>query len=352
MSVFHVVPLIALGLLLADVSAAGRLAGFPPSRARTQQAPPGLSAQPPDIYFAPTTTAVADAMLRLAKVRAGDVVLDLGSGDGRIVILAAEKYAARGVGIELEPYLVERSRRAAAEHRVSGKVSFVEGDLFQADLSQATVVTLYLSPSINRRLETKLRQELRPGTRIVSQRFGIGDWVPDETIQADDGTTLYLWTVPRRPARPPDIFFVPTRYEVADAMLKLAGVGRDDVVYDLGSGDGRLVILAAQKYGARGVGIEIDPPLVEIARQVAREGEVADRATFIEGDLFTTDISAATVVTLFLSPGVNARLEEKLTRELRPGTRIVSHQFGIGRWVPAQTVRAADGTNLYLWVVK
>lgn len=345
-------PLVALGLLICEVSAPGRLAAFSPPPPQEQKAPPGLSAQAPDIYFAATAQAVADAMLRLAKVRAGDVVFDLGSGDGRIVILAAEKYAARGVGIELEPYLVETSRRAAAEHRVSDRVSFVEGDLFQADLSQATVVTLYLSPSINRRLEAKLRRELRPGARIVSHQFGIGDWMPNETIRAEDGTTLYLWNVPRRPARQPDIFFVPTRYEVADAMLKLARVGPADVVYDLGSGDGRLVILAAQKYGARGVGIELDPPLVEIARQIAREGDVADRATFVEGDLFTADVSAATVVTLFLSPGVNARLEEKLKRELRPGTRIVSHQFAIGGWPPDQTIRAADGTTLFLWIVK
>jgi predicted RNA methylase len=116
----------------------------------------------------------------------------------------------------------------------------------------------------------------------------------------------------QRPARTPDIHFTPTRHAVADAMLELARVSADDVVYDLGSGDGRIVILAAQKYGARGVGVELDPRLVEISRQVAREGEVADRVTFIEGDLFTTDISAATVVTLYLSPGVNRQLEPKL----------------------------------------
>jgi cyclopropane fatty-acyl-phospholipid synthase-like methyltransferase len=149
----------------------------------------------------------------------------------------------------------------------------------------------------------------------------------------------------------PDIYFAPTSQQVAEQMLRLARVNRDDVVYDLGSGDGRIVVLAAQKYGALGVGIELDPPLVEISRQVAREGEIADRARFIEADLFTADISRATVVTLFLSPTVNARLEEKLRRELRPGTRIVSHQFGIGNWAPDATVHAQDGTYLYLWTV-
>jgi SAM-dependent methyltransferase len=154
-----------------------------------------------------------------------------------------------------------------------------------------------------------------------------------------------------QPARAPDMYFAPTREEVADAMLQLAGVTAEDVVYDLGSGDGRIVILAAQKYGARGVGIEIDPRLVRISREVAREGEVEGRVTFVEGDMFAADISAATVVTLYLSSGVNRQLEPKLRRELRPGARIVSHQFGIGRWVPDRTVRASDGTDLFLWTV-
>jgi SAM-dependent methyltransferase len=156
----------------------------------------------------------------------------------------------------------------------------------------------------------------------------------------------------QNPARTPDIHFVPTRHAVADAMLKLARVQPGDVVYDLGSGDGRIVVLAAQKYGARGVGIELDPRLVAIARQVAREGAVADRVTFVEGDLFSADISKATVVTLYLSASVNRELEPKLTREVEPGTRIVSHQFPIGSWVPDETVRAEDETNLYLWIVR
>jgi SAM-dependent methyltransferase len=156
----------------------------------------------------------------------------------------------------------------------------------------------------------------------------------------------------QRPTRAPDIFFVPTWEPVVYQMLELANVTREDVVYDLGSGDGRIVILAAQKYGARGVGIELNPRLVEISRQVARDAQVLDRVRFIEADLFTSDISAATVVTLFLSSSVNDELEPKLRRELKPGTRIVSHQFGIGKWAPEKTVRAEqDRTNLYLWRV-
>lgn len=188
---------------------------------------------------------------------------------------------------------------------------------------------------------------LRPA-RGAAALLGLGLWLCPLVVSTDAGTR----TVRQLPARTPDIFFAPTLYSVADAMLKLARVGADDVVYDLGSGDGRILMLAAQKYGARGVGIEIDPKLVELSRQIAREGEVASKVTFIEGDLFTADISAATVVTLYLSPTVNKRLEEKLRRELRPGTRIVSHQFGIGNWPADATLRAEDdGTDLFLWTV-
>jgi hypothetical protein len=268
------------------------------------------------------------------------------------VVLAAERFGARGVGIERDPSLIERSRVLAADRKVASRATFLEGDLFAADISQATVVTLALSPDINLRLEQKLKQELRPGTRIVSHRFGIGDWVPAEAIQAPDGTRVFLFTVPRRPARTPDIFFVPTPQPIVNAMLTLARVGPHDRVYDLGSGDGRVVIEAAQAFGARGVGIELDPRLVEISRQVAREAQVSDKVTFVEGDLFAADISKATVVTLFLSTSVNRRLEAKLRRELQPGARIVSRQFPIGDWPPDEVVAAVDGTPLYLWTIR
>jgi SAM-dependent methyltransferase len=152
------------------------------------------------------------------------------------------------------------------------------------------------------------------------------------------------------PPKLPDIHFVPTPQPIADAMLKLARVTPDDVVYDLGSGDGRIVILAAQKYGARGVGIELDARLVEISRKVAQEGEVAGRVTFIQGDLFAADISKATVVALWLSNSVNMRLEAKLKRELPAGARIVSHQFPIGTWAPDKTIHVED-KDLFLWTI-
>jgi SAM-dependent methyltransferase len=156
----------------------------------------------------------------------------------------------------------------------------------------------------------------------------------------------------QRPARAPDIYFAATRQPVADAMLQLAGVTATDLVYDLGSGDGRIVILAAQKYLARGVGVEIDPMLVEASRRTAREGGVEQQVTFVEGDLFSADLSRATVVTLYLSASLNASLEPKLRRELKPGARIVSHQFPIGGWAPDKTVRAVDGTDLFLWTIR
>lgn len=149
-----------------------------------------------DIHYVPTPTAVVETMLRLARVTPQDVVYDLGSGDGRIVIAAAQQYGARGVGVELDPELVKRARAAAAKAGVQDKVRFSQEDLFRTDLSEATVVTLYLSPSINLRLESKLRRELRPGARIVSHRFPIGEWKPDQDVSVER-THVYFWTLPR-----------------------------------------------------------------------------------------------------------------------------------------------------------
>lgn len=151
-----------------------------------------------------------------------------------------------------------------------------------------------------------------------------------------------------------DVPYVQTPNEVVSEMLRLARVGRNDVVYDLGSGDGRLVIAAARDFGARGVGIEIDPKLVALSVESARRAGVGERVTFREGDLFQTDLSEATVVTLYLSTALNQRLRPKLLRELRPGARIVSHRFGMGDWNPAQTIRVPTGDGVveaYLWIV-
>jgi predicted RNA methylase len=317
----------------------------------SRTAPPLLPSRIPDVGFEATPYAVTKEMLELAHVTASDVVFDLGSGDGRIVNMAAQLYGARGVGIELQPHLVEASRGAAREIGVSRRVEFIVGDMFKTDVSRATVVMLYLWPAVNTALEAKLKRELRPGTRVVSHSFGFEGWVPDKTTRAADGTTLFLWTVPRRPRRAPDVPFVPTPQTVIYQMLALAGVTAADVVYDLGSGDGRIPIVAAQRYGARAVGIEIDPRLVEISSQLAHENDLDGKVIFREADLFEADISAATVVTLYLSSPVNAKLERKLKRQLRPGARIVSREFGIGTWTPDKVVHAEDGTALFLWTV-
>ena len=153
----------------------------------------------------------------------------------------------------------------------------------------------------------------------------------------------------QQPARTPDIHFTPTRHNVADAMLQLARVGPADVVYDLGSGDGRIPIIAAQKYGARAVGIELDPRLVELSWRIANEAEVAHRVKFIVGDLFEADLSQATVVTTYLSGSIMKLLEPRL-RSLTPGTRIVSHQFRMPRWEPDKRIQV-DESELFLWTV-
>ncbi|MEW5791168.1 MAG: SAM-dependent methyltransferase [Pseudomonadota bacterium] len=150
--------------------------------------------------------------------------------------------------------------------------------------------------------------------------------------------------------QPADVPFVPSPEDVVDRMLQLAGVRKGDVVYDLGSGDGRIVIAAAKKYGARGVGVDIDPERIEEARENARKAGVADRVKFVQQDLFDADIHEATVVTLYLLPNVNQRLRPKLLRELKPGTRVVSHSFDMGDWKPVRTVEM-DGRTLYYWVV-
>lgn len=153
------------------------------------------------------------------------------------------------------------------------------------------------------------------------------------------------------PTPKPDVLYIPTPQRVVDAMLELADVKASDVVYDLGSGDGRIVITAARRYGARGVGIEIDPALVKRARENAAAAGVSDRVTFVSQDLFTADISEATVVTLYLLQSLNERLRPKIVRELRPGARVVSHVFNMGpEWPPERTI-AIDQNRIFLWSI-
>jgi SAM-dependent methyltransferase len=155
--------------------------------------------------------------------------------------------------------------------------------------------------------------------------------------------------------RPPDVPYVPTHELVVAEMLKVAKVGKDDVLYDLGSGDGRIPITAAKQFGTRGVGVDIDPARVKEARENAVKAGVADKVKFFQQDLFKTDIKEATVVTLYLLPDINLKLRPKLLAELKPGTRVVSHNYDMGDWKPLETivVKVPDGTEhtVYYWVI-
>ena len=154
------------------------------------------------------------------------------------------------------------------------------------------------------------------------------------------------------PLKPPDVKFVPSPDSVVEAMLKLARVTAADVVYDLGSGDGRIPIAAAKEYGARGVGIEIDPIRIREANDNLKKAGVGDRVRFVQQDLFEADIREATVVTLFLLTRLNQQLMPKLKRELRPGTRIVSHQFRMDDTWPPEASEDVDGLMIYLWTIR
>ena len=153
----------------------------------------------PDVIYYPTPTETVDEMLRMAKIKKGDVLYDLGSGDGRIPIAAAKQYGIRAVGIEIDPKLVTEAQENARQAGVSGLVRFRNEDMFRVDVSEATIVTLYLSEKLNVLLRPKLLSELRPGSRILSHDFRMGDWKPEQTVRVPWGKlyrTVYLWTVP------------------------------------------------------------------------------------------------------------------------------------------------------------
>jgi SAM-dependent methyltransferase len=168
----------------------------------------GQSAQPKhelDVPYVPTTEAAVQAMLKLAGVKRTDIVYDLGCGDGRIVIAAAKDYGAHGVGIDINPERVKEAKENAAKAGVTNLVRFEEKDLFDADIHEATVVTLFLLNSVNERLRPKLLRDLKPGTRVVSNTFGMGDWKPEKELMVGDPVQgfslshkLFLWTIPQR----------------------------------------------------------------------------------------------------------------------------------------------------------
>ena len=194
----RVVSLGAIGFATLGVS----LSGCQPQAAFESALPPSVDMSLPavgrtdfDVPYVPTPMVVVDEMLRLADVGEDDLLYDLGSGDGRIVIAAAERYGTRGVGVDIDPKRVEEANANAAAAGVTERVEFREQDLFETDFSEATVVTLYLLPEVNLRLRPRLLQELRPGTRVVSHAFDMGNWEPEEVVEVD-GRTIYYWTIP------------------------------------------------------------------------------------------------------------------------------------------------------------
>ncbi|KAM3094519.1 SAM-dependent methyltransferase [Phormidesmis sp. 146-35] len=200
----------------------------------------------------------------------------------------------------------------------------------------------------------------------AQQRDSVTAQVPSQTIPTESPavtptttpTTTPTATPTTAPAQAPaqpqeralDVPYVPTPTAVVEEMLKLAKVGKNDVLYDLGSGDGRIVVTAAQKFGTKGVGVDIDPERVKEANENARKAGVTDRVEFRQQDLFKTDLRNATVVTLYLLPRINLQLRPKLFKELKPGTRIVSHAFDMGDWKPEKVVEVGSST-VYYWVV-
>lgn len=219
------------------------------------------------------------------------------------------------------------------------------------------------APPKERRTVATEREHSSFGVRWQAQ----GDTALDATGPRESKPPLPLRSAaalqrrPRSPSRKhpklrrPDVIYYPTPEETAAEMLRLANIKQGDVLYDLGSGDGRIPILAAQRYGIRAVGIEIDPKLVMMARERAREAQVDKLVSFHNADMFRTNIGEASVVTLYLSNRINLLLRPKLLAELQPGSRIISHDFHMGDWAPEQTVKVPWQNNLYrtvyLWTV-
>jgi ribosomal protein L11 methylase PrmA len=179
-------------LALALTVAVAGLAGVSTAAAQTT-----APTRRPDVIFVPTPEAVVEAMLQVANVTKNDVVYDLGCGDGRIPVTAAKKYGARGFCFDIDPQRIKEANENVAKNNVGNLVTVVHADLFETDLSGASVVTLYLLPSLNVKLMPKLMKELKPGTRIVSHAFDMGDWKPEQEIDVN-GRRVYFWTIPKR----------------------------------------------------------------------------------------------------------------------------------------------------------
>lgn len=213
-------------------------------------------------------------------------------------------------------------------------------------------ITPYLSPIVLRKCLTSIRVDVFICVLLMF-------FVAPAFLKVSLGKSFRSYGTQRRPRRTkpirkPDVIYYSTPPETVNEMLRMAQIKKGDVLYDLGSGDGRIPIAAARQYGVRAVGIEIDPKLIIEAEENARQANVASLVTFRNDDMFRTSLREATVVTLYLSEKLNVLLRPKLLRELRPGTRILSHDFRMGDWEPEQVVRVPWGKlyrTVYLWTV-
>lgn len=298
---------------------------------------------------------VVRAMLELADIHRDDRVYVLGCGDGGIAIGVALLRGARVVVIDSSPATLTAARDHARRAGVESLIEFRQRNVLEVDIGEAQVVLTFLGSAATHRLGARLQTDLKPGVRFVS-------WVPAPRpvgFQGGDegdveGGTLSLYKVPGHTHPDSLAPFVRTPLPVVRKMLDLAGVSRDDVVYDLGCGDGRIVIEAARRHGTRGVGIDFDIRRIREARERARKEGVEDLVEFRWQDIREADFSDATVVMLFLLPDSIQGLRQRLAG-LGEGTRIVSHRFDVKGWRPSarESLTLADGESdtIYLWVV-
>lgn len=204
---------------------------------------------------------------------------------------------------------------------------------------------------INRRSNSSIQRSAFTGPRIL---FFLGLLLSISILITLGNSTSGHYQANSTPQRRPDVIYYATPLETVAEMLRLADIKQGDVLYDLGSGDGRIPIMAAREYGIRAIGIEIDPKLIATAEEQAKVAGVENLVRFRKADMFRANIREASVVTLYLSDRINELLRPKLLRELRPGTRIVSHDFRMGDWEPEKTVRVPWGNlfrTIYLWTV-
>jgi ribosomal protein L11 methylase PrmA len=278
--------------------------------------------------------------------------------------------------VDIDPQRIKESTENAEKNQVADKVEIRQADVLEVkDLGRATVLTLYLLPDHIKKLEPNLKSQLKPGTRIVAHDFAIEDWKADQEISykgvREFPHTLFVYQVkggksnggaakeaePKK-LRSRDVIFVPTPQAVVDKMLELAKVTKEDVVFDLGCGDGRIPVTAAKKYGVKATGFDIDPQRIKESNANVQKNKVGDKVTIKHADIFEEDLSPASVVTLYLLPSLNVKLIPQLEK-LKPGSRIVSHDFDMAGIKPdrVETLTAKDDEGnerqhtIYLWTV-